>query len=413
MELITMKLSDISPYPNNPRINAKAVDTVAESIKQCTYVSPIIVDEDYVILAGHTRYKALKKLKHTEVPVIVKAGLTEEQKRKYRILDNKTNEFADWDFDLLEGELEGLDFGGFDFGFDMEDGEPATDGDEYEAMKADFERRMRDGELSDDSEEYQEFLAKFEAKKTTDDCYTPPLVYDAVADYVAKKYNLDKKNFVRPFVPNGDYQAETYKPTDVVVDNPPFSIISEIQKYYNEKGVRYFLFAPHLTLFSSSSVSACVVCGVRITYENGAVVNTSFVTNLEDCAFRSAPELYQMIKTANDENLKQTKKELPKYSYPKSVMTTAMVYAFSRYGIEFAVARTECCFIRQLDSQKERKKGIFGSGYLISDRKLAEREKAEREKAEREKAEREKAEREKAEVWELSERELAIIKSLK
>ena len=214
---------------------------------------------------------------------------------------------------------------------------------------------------------------------------------------------------MRPFVPNGDYQAETYKETDVVVDNPPFSIMAEILKFYNEHGIKFFLFAPHLTIFSSSSSSSsCIICGVTITYENGANVATSFVTNLEDCAFRSSPNLYEKIKTANDENLRQGRKELPKYSYPLSVITSNMLTNFSRYGIDFEVAKDECFFIRQLDSQKESKKGLFGSGYLISERKRAEREKAEREKAERE-----KAEREKAEVWELSDRELAIIEGLK
>jgi DNA-binding PadR family transcriptional regulator len=117
LELKTIKLSDIKPYKNNPRKNDQAVDAVMESIKQCGYVAPIIVDEDFVILAGHTRYKALKKLKKSNAEVIVRTGLSEEQKKKYRILDNKTSEFADWDFDLLETELEGLDFGEFDFGF--------------------------------------------------------------------------------------------------------------------------------------------------------------------------------------------------------------------------------------------------------------------------------------------------------
>ena len=111
MELVTMKLSKIHPYERNPRRNDPAVDAVAESIRQCTYVAPIVVDEDGVILAGHTWYQALKKLKRNETEVIVKAGLTEEQKRKYRLLDNKTAELADWDLDLLAGELEGLDFG--------------------------------------------------------------------------------------------------------------------------------------------------------------------------------------------------------------------------------------------------------------------------------------------------------------
>lgn len=120
MELKTLNLKDIKPYDKNPRKNNGAVDAVMESIKQCSYVAPIIVDEDFIILAGHTRYKALKKLGRREAEVIIKDGLSEEQKRKYRILDNKTNEFALWDDELLAEELLGLDFDGFDFGFDLE-----------------------------------------------------------------------------------------------------------------------------------------------------------------------------------------------------------------------------------------------------------------------------------------------------
>lgn len=119
LNLKRMKLTDLVPYENNPRNNDKAVYAVVESIKQCGYVAPIIVDEENIILAGHTRYKALQKLGKKEAEVVVRAGLSDEQKRKYRILDNKTTEFADWDFSKLEQELAGLEFGEFDFGFDF------------------------------------------------------------------------------------------------------------------------------------------------------------------------------------------------------------------------------------------------------------------------------------------------------
>lgn len=115
MKLERLKLSEIIPYVNNPRKNDGAVNAVAESIRQCSYITPIIVDEDRVILAGHTRYKALKALEVEEIDCLICEGLTEEQKKKYRYLDNKTGEKATWDLIRLEIELEGLDLEGFDF----------------------------------------------------------------------------------------------------------------------------------------------------------------------------------------------------------------------------------------------------------------------------------------------------------
>ena len=154
MELKILSLKEIKPYEKNPRRNDGAVEAVMESIKQCSYVSPIIVDEDMVILAGHTRFKALKKLGRTECEVIIKTGLSEEQKRKYRILDNKTNEFAIWDDDLLSEELLGLDFEGFDFGFEEiispdDYGEDFTlpDGDKPEICQMTFTLHQRQREL--------------------------------------------------------------------------------------------------------------------------------------------------------------------------------------------------------------------------------------------------------------------------
>ena len=118
MELKRVKIAKLKPYPNNPRQNDDSVKAVMESILQCGYCSPIVVDENFTVLAGHTRLKALKKLKWTECEVVILEGLTEEQKQKYRLLDNQAGHESLWDLDRLAEELKDLDFHGFDFGFD-------------------------------------------------------------------------------------------------------------------------------------------------------------------------------------------------------------------------------------------------------------------------------------------------------
>lgn len=115
-----LKIKDIAPYDKNPRRNDDAVQYVAESIKQFGFKNPIIVDKDNVIVAGHTRLKAAKRLKMQEVPCIVADDLTEEQIKAFRLADNKVSEKAEWDFDLLESELEGiLNLDMEQFGFDF------------------------------------------------------------------------------------------------------------------------------------------------------------------------------------------------------------------------------------------------------------------------------------------------------
>lgn len=114
----TVSIKDLIPYENNPRINDDAVNDVIASIEQCENLDPIEIDEDNVILSGHTRLKALKKLKYKETEVLQITGLTDKQKRKYRILANKTGERAEWDLNKLEIELADLDFEGYDFDFD-------------------------------------------------------------------------------------------------------------------------------------------------------------------------------------------------------------------------------------------------------------------------------------------------------
>lgn len=121
-ELIRLNVDDLVPYERNPRkIPQVAIDDVKESYMQCGVIDPIEIDEDNVILSGHTRRLAAIELGIEEVDVLRVSGLTEQQKRKYRILANKTGERSGWDFELLDWELEDLDFEGYDFGFEKFD----------------------------------------------------------------------------------------------------------------------------------------------------------------------------------------------------------------------------------------------------------------------------------------------------
>lgn len=122
-EFVKLSVNDIHPYPNNPRINDEAVAYVVESMNQTGNLDPIEVDENNVILSGHTRLLALEQLGVTETECVRYTGLTEEQKKKYRILANQTQSIAEWDFEKLREELDGLNFGDFDFGFEEEETE--------------------------------------------------------------------------------------------------------------------------------------------------------------------------------------------------------------------------------------------------------------------------------------------------
>ena len=252
----------------------------------------------------------------------------------------------------------------------------------------------------EDEAKYQAFVDKFKPKKTTDDCYTPDNIYRTVASWVSREYGLDPASFVRPFWPGGDYETFEYPEGCVVVDNPPFSLLARIKAFYIRRGIRFFLFAPTLTLFSSNRDDVCYIpCGVQITYANGAGVNTSFVTNLDRWLVRTVPDLYRAIKRVNDANEKAAAKQLPKYVYPDCVLTAAASYRLSKYGVDYRLERRDATFIRRLDAMKAGGKdtGIFGGAMLLSERAAAERSAAERAPAT---------------VWELSEREKRIVAGL-
>ena len=136
LQIQYMTLDSLIPYEKNPRNNKEAVPLVAESIKTFGFKNPIVIDKDNVIVAGHTRYKAAKKLKLKEVPCIIADDLTEEQVKAFRLADNKVAEAAEWDFDLLGEELDGIfdiDMEIFGFEFSMEEELTEAVEDDYEA----------------------------------------------------------------------------------------------------------------------------------------------------------------------------------------------------------------------------------------------------------------------------------------
>jgi hypothetical protein len=119
-----MDVGDLAPYERNPRDNADAVESVANSIESFGFLVPIIIDPDNVIIAGHTRLEAAQSLGLTEVPCIRTSHLTEAQINAFRIIDNKVSELARWDFDLLSGEISALADSGINFanyGFTQEE----------------------------------------------------------------------------------------------------------------------------------------------------------------------------------------------------------------------------------------------------------------------------------------------------
>ena len=401
MKIEWLEPEKLRAYENNPRRHEEAIEPVARSIHEFGFRNPILIDASGTIIAGHTRLEAAKQLGLKTVPVIRIEDLTEDQVRAFRLVDNKVAEIAEWDPWALSLELEtiDMDLSAFDFDLDIEDPlrpEKSTGGADW------FESRERfDDSRQEGNDEYNAFLDKFEQPKTTDDCYTPDNIYEAVASWVSKEYGIRREDMVRPFYPGGDYEHETYPAGCCVVDNPPFSILSKIVDFYIEKRIPFFLFAPGLTSLSTARKPGVsfIACKTQILYENGAVVNTCFLTSLEpaDVLARTATDLSDQLDEVNEANRAEGSNPQPKYSFPVNLLTSAMLQYLARYGQDFKVQRSQACFVRSLDSMDEAGKSIYGGGFLLSTSAAAEKAAAEKAAAHR---------------WSLSDRERAIIAAL-
>jgi site-specific DNA-methyltransferase (adenine-specific) len=139
MQIIERNIRDIIPYENNPRKNEAAVEVVMKSIRDFGFKVPIVVDKDGIIVTGHTRLKAAQRLGLSTVPVIVAEDLSDEKIKAFRLADNKTAEYAEWDLEKLEQELrelQDLDIDMAEFGFKLEMEAEEDNFDLEEALEA-------------------------------------------------------------------------------------------------------------------------------------------------------------------------------------------------------------------------------------------------------------------------------------
>ncbi len=178
MEIVMRKVSELTPYGlNAKKHDDKQVDNVANSIKRFGWQQPIVIDENGVVVIGHCRLMAAKKLKLKEVPVTVASGLTEDEIKELRIADNKTNE-SPWDLGLLAEDIEGLDFSGFDFSFDVENGGVTS----YDVVEDNYDAPIPEEPKTRPGEIYQLGRHRLMCGDSTDPAAVATLLGGAMAD---------------------------------------------------------------------------------------------------------------------------------------------------------------------------------------------------------------------------------------
>ena len=218
--------------------------------------------------------------------------------------------------------------------------------------------------------DYASFVAKFhaEAAKTTDDCYTPPDVYEAVVRYVGTLTDLNGRDILRPFYPGGDYINAEYPEGGIVIDNPPFSQFSKIVRFYHANGIPFFLFGNGMTIMQCCKWATAVITGSVVKFDNGASIRINFATSLiPDCVAVTAPTLAADIAACKSQEAPA--KKLPKYEYPAELVSTSMMQTIADNGIALEIRRGEAEVINDLDNHPA---GLFGSHLLVA-RQAAER----------------------------------------
>lgn len=413
IRLVWRKIDELIPYEHNAKLHPQEqLDKLVGSFDEFGRIVPAGIDRDGNLIYGHGRILAARQRGDTDFPCIEIDGLSETQRRAFVHADNLLAQ-SGTDEEILRAEMEALQAAGFDVsiaGFD-----PA-------GLKIGEDLPFWGDVETESTEEYEAFVDKFKPKLTTDDVYTPENIYAALRDWARDHYGIGDAPLVRPFYPGGDYQAYDYPEGCVVLDNPPFSILSQICAWYDEKHIRYLLFAPGLTLFSiNAGRSNYLPVGCPILYSNGASISTSFVTNMGPWKIELCPELYEALDNANTANRDGAAANLPVYAYPDAVACVT-INRLCKHGQALQISAKDAVFIRALDAQREAGKAIYGGGFLLSDKAAAQRTAAEKAAdalnaasqalLEKKMVEDEETARSSAVKWELSDRELAIIAAM-
>lgn len=402
-----VQIGQMIPNPKNPNTHPDSqVALLADIIRANGWRNNITVSRrSGMVVRGHGRLLAALALGLSSVPVEYQTYASEAEELADLAADNRLAELSVIDDAALGGLLDlivedvPLELAGYPAQCVAVESEPepqptpeATEDEAFSEFVA-----QKAAEMDSDNPEYSEFVDKFKPKPklTTDDCFTPVVVYAAIRDWACEEFGIKPESIVRPFFPGGDFESFEYPDGCVVVDNPPFSILAKIVGFYVERNIGFFLFAPALTamgiLRNRDNVSVVFADG-RITYENGAVVNTAFVTNLcPQVSVMICQSLALRLKNAAEKYNSERMVPMPKYSYPPNVLTGAMCGSLSRHA-SFCVPRKQALFVSALDSQRESGSAIFGGGLLLSEKAAAEKAAAT--------------------VWELSEREKQLIREM-
>lgn len=299
-----------------------------KSVDENGFARSIVVDQNNNIIAGNGIVEAARSLNKKNIRVIDTTGdelvvvrrtdldIDSEEGRRLALADNTTSAVnLAWNYDELEKARDAWNVSPEDWGVKIE------------------------------SEEYRKFVEKFDkdAERTTDDCYTPQDVYECVRDYFIEESVIPRgAKLVRPFYPGGDYEREEYPDGCVVYDNPPFSIMTQIVKYYQDKGIKFLLYCPALTSIWLSKYATLIAFDFHVIYENGAGVETFLITNLydENIAIKSLDgELSSRVKSLPSQQ--RENKNLQQYLTPPEVVDIKAVKYISRYGVELSAEEQE------------------------------------------------------------------------